>query len=109
MAIYGTNCFKYDEEPDDEAATFLRRELHVVQPKLVVVMGQDARSCLNAAQFPLARELEDRPGEIQPLTPTVEALLTPDIDTALDETATKRGFWQAFKAIGPWWSELPPY
>jgi uracil-DNA glycosylase family 4 len=109
MAIYGTNCFKYDGEPDDEAAAFLRRELHVVQPKLVVVMGQDALSCLNAAQFPLARELEDRPGEMQPLTPTVEALLTPDIDTALDETATKRGFWQDFKAIGPWWSELPPY
>ena len=43
------------------------------------------------------------------VSPTVEALLTPDIDTALDETATKRGFWQAFKAIGPWWSELPPY
>ncbi len=109
MAIYGTNCVKYDGQPDEETAAFLRRELHVVQPKLVVVMGQDALTCLTAAQFPLARELEDRPGEIQTFTPTVEALLTPDLDTALDETATKQAFWQAFKATGPWWSELPPY
>ena len=33
----------------------------------------------------------------------------PDIDTALDEQAGKQDFWAAFKAIGPWWAELPPY
>ena len=43
------------------------------------------------------------------MTPTIEALVTPDIDASLDDQASKRAFWEAFKALGPWWSELPPY
>ena len=108
-SIYGTNCLKYEGEDDEEAHGWLTRELHVVQPKLVVVMGQDALACLNAVRFPLSTELEDLPGTVQRFTPTIEALVTPDIDASLDEQAAKRAFWQAFKAIGPWWSELPPY
>jgi hypothetical protein len=72
-------------------------------------MGQDALSCLNAVRFPLATEIEYRPGEIQRFTPTIDALVTPDLDTSLDEQRTKREYWEAFKALGPWWSELPPY
>ena len=108
-AVYGTNCLKYDGEDEEEAHGWLARELHVVQPKLVVAMGQDALACLNALRFPLSSPLEDRPGEIQRFTPTIDALVTPDVDTSLDEQAAKRAFWNAFKAIGPWWSELPPY
>jgi uracil-DNA glycosylase family 4 len=109
MAIYGTNCLKYEGADEEEGQRWLARELHVVQPKVVVVMGQDALACLNAVRFPLATEIEDTPGVLQRFTPTVEALVTPDIDASLDEQATKRAFWDAFKAIGPWWSELPPY
>jgi uracil-DNA glycosylase family 4 len=109
MAIYGTNCVKYVDEVEEEARAFLTRELHIVQPKIVVAMGEDARQDLNAIRFPLAREIEARPGELQTLTPTIEALVTPDIDASLDEQAAKRAFWEAFKALGPWWSELPPY
>lgn len=108
MAIYGTNCVKYEGE-EEEAQRWLLRELHVVQPKLVVVMGQDALSCLNATQFPLAGELEESPGEIQRFTPTIEALFTPDVDASLDEQAAKTAFWNAFKLVGGWWAELPPY
>ena len=43
-------------------------------------MGQDALACLNAVRFPLATEVEDQLGEIQRLTPTIDALLTPDVD-----------------------------
>jgi len=108
-AVYGTNCLKFEGEDEGEARTWLVRELHVVQPKLVVAMGQDARACLNSLQFPLATPLEDRQGEIQRFTPTIEALVTPDVDESLDEQPAKRAFWDAFKAIGPWWSEQPPY
>jgi uracil-DNA glycosylase family 4 len=108
-AIYGTNCFKFEGAPDEDSRRWLARELHVVQPKIVVVMGQDALSCLNAVRFPLSDELEEKPGEIQRFTPTIDGLLCPDIDAALDEQAAKRAFWEAFKALGPWWSELPPY
>jgi hypothetical protein len=48
-------------------------------------------------------------GTIQRFTPTIEALVCPDIDASLDAQSAKRAFWEAFKAIGPWWSELPPY
>ena len=41
MAIYGTNCVKF-AGADEHEAGWLARELHVVQPKIVVVMGQDA-------------------------------------------------------------------
>jgi uracil-DNA glycosylase family 4 len=108
-AIYGTNCLKFEGAAEDDAHRWLSRELHIVQPKIVVVMGQDALACLNAARFPLATEVEDRPGEIQRLTPTIDALVTPDVDASLDEQRSKRAFWEAFKALGPWWSELPPY
>ena len=109
MAIYGTNCLKYEGEPEDEARRWLAREIHVVQPKLLVVMGAEAFAFLNTLRFPLANEILDKPGMIQRFTPTIEALVAPDVDASLDDQAAKREFWEAFKALGPWWSELPPY
>jgi hypothetical protein len=72
-------------------------------------MGEDARQWLNAIRFPLAGEVENLPGTIQPFTPTTQALVTPDIDASLDDQTAKRHFWEAFKSLGPWWSEQPPY
>jgi uracil-DNA glycosylase family 4 len=109
MEIYGTNCLKYGAEPADEAQRFLLRELHIVQPKLVVVMGDEALTFLNALEFPLSSPVEPTPGALQQFTATVEALVVPDIDVSLDEQAAKTRFWRAFKALGPWWTELPPY
>ena len=109
LAVYGTNCFKFDGGDEEQAAEWLVRELHIVQPKLLVVMGEDALAFLNELGFPLAGELEAKPGELQRWTPTVEALYVPDIDASLDEQAAKTRFWRALKALGPWWAELPPY
>ena len=110
MAVYGTNCVKLAEGADDEEARgWLTRELHIVQPKLVVVMGEDARAFLNDLEFPLGQPVESELGELQRFTPTVEALSVPDIDASLDEAPAKTAFWNAFKALGSWWAELPPY
>src|SRR4029453_16650012 len=84
LAIYGTNCVKFAGEDDDEARAFLTRELHIVQPKLVVVMGDDALRFLNELEFPLADTVEQGIGELQRFTPTIEALVVPDIDASLD-------------------------
>ena len=35
--------------------------------------------------------------------------MTPDIDESLDEQDAKTRFWNAFKTLGTWWAELPPY
>jgi uracil-DNA glycosylase len=109
-AVYGTNCLKFAVgNDDDEARAWLRRELHVVQPKLLVVMGEDALGFVNSLGFPLADALEPREGELQRFTATIEALYAPDVDASLDEQEAKTRFWNAFKAVGPWWAELPPY
>jgi uracil-DNA glycosylase family 4 len=109
MAIYGTNCLKFAEGDEEESRPFLLRELHIVQPKLVVAMGEPAREFLNATRFPLARELGPAQGELQEYTPTIQGLVTPDIDESLDEQPAKTAFWNAFKVLGEWWSSTPPY
>ena len=109
MAVYGTNCLKFADGDEDESRAFLTRELHIVQPKLIVVMGEDAVEFLSSLEFPLADSVEYKPGELQRFTATVQALVVPDIDSSLDEASAKTAFWNAFKAVGPWWASLPPY
>ena len=109
LAIYGTNCLKYAGQREDDARPFFVRELHIVQPKLVVVMGDDTLEFMNELEFPLGRRVEPRLGELQRFTPTIEALVVPDIDSSLDEQAAKTAYWNAFKPIGEWRSALPPY
>jgi uracil-DNA glycosylase len=110
MAIYGTNCLKFGTEDPADAAAWLARELHIVQPKLLVVMGERAVAFLNNLRFPLSDAIAaDTLGTLQRYTPTIGALVTPDVDQALDDQAEKTRFWNAFKALGPWWAEQPPY
>jgi uracil-DNA glycosylase len=109
LAVYGTNCLKFEGATDRQARPWLTREIHIVQPKLLVVMGEPALAFLNSLRFPLANPLEPDLGRVQKLTPTIDALVAPDIDDSLDEQGAKARFWSAFKAVGPWWAELPPY
>jgi uracil-DNA glycosylase family 4 len=109
LAVYGTNCLKFAGGDPDEGRPWLARELHIVQPKLVVVMGEPTLAFLNKLEFPLADELEPVLGELQRFTPTIQALPVPDIDESLDDQTAKTRFWNAFKTLGPWWAELPPY
>jgi uracil-DNA glycosylase family 4 len=109
MAIYGTNCLKFADGDEEESRPFLLRELHIVQPKLIVAMGAPTVAFLNSVVFPLAAEIAPTEGELQRYTPTIQALVTPDIDESLDEAPAKTAFWNAFKMLGTWWAELPPY
>ena len=84
-------------------------ELEIVQPRIVVVMGPPALETLNELGLPLAQRLEPAPGRIQRLTPTIDALYVPDIDDSLDSEESKREFWTAFRALGEWYADLPPY
>ncbi len=113
LAVYGTLCVKCPvPDPamaDPACVARLLEELAIVQPKMVVVMGTDALSVLNDLGIPLAHELAPQPGEVQQLTPAIEALYVPNIDDALDEERAKREFWAAFRVLGQWWADLPPY
>jgi uracil-DNA glycosylase len=109
MSIYGTNCLKFADGDAEESRPWLTRELHIVQPKLVVPMGEDAAQFLNDVELPLADPVEWKPGELQRFTATIDALVVPDIDASLDEAGAKTAFWNAFKPVGDWWAQLPPY
>ncbi len=113
LVVYGTLCVKCPiAEPDLAAPECVRRvveEIAIVQPKIVVVMGEPALRVLNDLDVPLSRTIEPREGEIQAFTPTVDALYTPDIDDSLDEEDAKQRFWRSFKTLGDWYEDLPPY
>ncbi len=113
LAVYGTLCVKCPVPDPDMAdpgcVARLAEELAIVSPKIVVVMGPDALGVLNDLDVPLRRDLHPISGELQPLTPMIEALYVPNIDDALDEEGAKREFWTAFRVLGQWWEDLPPY
>ena len=87
----------------------LVEEIAIVQPRIIVVMGPRALVTLNGLGIPLSRRIEELEGEIQPFTPTVDALYVPDIDGALDEQHAKQEFWRAFRPLGDWYEQQPPY
>jgi len=113
LVVYGTLCVKCPVAEASLAApeciARLVEEIAIVQPKIVVVMGADALDILNELQLPLARELLEDYGVVQSLTPSIDALYVPDIDRSLDEESAKRDFWRAFRVLGEWWSDFPPY
>jgi uracil-DNA glycosylase family 4 len=113
LVVYGTLCVKcpvLDPVMADPACIArLVEELAIIQPKMVVVMGEDALAVVNDLEIPLARPLTAELGALQRLTPTMEALFVPSIDEALDEESAKRAFWSAFRVLGQWWADLPPY
>jgi uracil-DNA glycosylase family 4 len=113
LAVYGTLLIKCPVPDTDMSAPECRArvldELAIVQPRIVVVMGDEALEELNDLGVPLGREIEPTLGQVQKLTPTCEALYVPDIDQALDEETAKRDFWKAFRQLGDWYADLPPY
>jgi uracil-DNA glycosylase len=113
LAVYGTLCVKCPVADTTLAApecvARLVEEIAIVQPKIVVVMGEDALELLNDLSLPLARRVEPDLGRVQTLTPSIDALYVPDIDQSLDEEGAKREFWRAFRKLGDWWADFPPY
>ena len=110
LAVYGTNCLKFGTEDPVDAADWLTREIHIVQPKLIVAMGERSVVFVNDLRFPLSDAIDPgAAGAVRRFTPTIDALVTPDVDESLDEQPAKTAFWKAFKALGPWWAEQPPY
>jgi uracil-DNA glycosylase family 4 len=113
LAVYGTllvKCPVADPVMADPACIArVAEELAIVSPRIIVALGEDALAGLEDLDIPLARALEPVHGVVQPFTPSCEALLVPDIDAALDEEDAKREFWSAFRVLGEWYAELPPY
>ncbi len=113
LVVYGTLAVKCPVADTELSAPECRArvldEFAIVAPRIVVAIGEEALAELNDLDIPLARPVEPRPGEMQRLTPSCEALYVPDIDASLDDERAKREFWDAFRRLGDWYADLPPY
>ena len=113
LAVYGT-LFVKCPVPDTSLAdpgclARVAEEIAIVSPKIIVTMGDDALYALDELALPLAHPVSAETGEICQLTSQVALLHVPNIDRALDEERAKRAFWEAFRVLGDWWADLPPY
>jgi uracil-DNA glycosylase family 4 len=113
LAVYGTLCVKCPVSDtslaDPACISRVLEELAIVQPKIVVAMGEDALNTLNELDLPLGRPIQATAGVVQQLTPSIDALFVPNIDEALDDERAKRAFWSALRVLGDWYADLPPY
>jgi uracil-DNA glycosylase family 4 len=114
LQLYGTNVLKCGSVRDAAKAEarcleYVRREIAIVEPKIVVAMGEKAVGALNRLELPTARVVDYEVGEIVEFTPGTEVLVTPDIDVSLDEQRLKAAFWRAFRRLGDWYEAIPPY
>jgi uracil-DNA glycosylase family 4 len=113
LDLYGTNCMKCSAEPTacmlERCPQWLLREIRIVEPRLLVIMGDDALAAVNGLGHDGASELRREPGAIQRWTHTCEAVWCPDIDDSLDRPASKQAFWRAFRTVGSWYADKPPF
>jgi uracil-DNA glycosylase len=113
LLVYGTNIVKCADvellEGEENCPVFALEEFHITQPRIVVIMGEKALAVFNRNRVAGMKELKWDPGELQDLTPFCKALVTPDIDGALDEEQAKAEFWKAFRSLGEWFRDEPPY
>jgi uracil-DNA glycosylase len=113
LAVYGTLCIKCPvsdtEDAAEECIARVLEEIAIVQPRMIVVMGEHALATLNDLEVPLGEQLEPRLGEVQSFTPSIDAVYVPDIDESLDDQKLKQEFWRAFRTVGSWYADLPPY
>jgi uracil-DNA glycosylase family 4 len=113
LAVYGTlfvKCPVPDSAmADEQCKGRVAEEVAIVSPKIIVAMGEDALAALIELELPLARPVIGRIGEVEMLSPQLALLHVPNIDEALDDERSKREFWDAFRTLGDWYAELPPY
>lgn len=113
LVVYGTNMVKCHwvdlEEGEKNCACYWLEEFHITQPRLIVVMGRETLSVVNAERLAGMKELAWDPGALQDFTPFCKALVTPDIDECLDDDQAKAEFWRAFRSVGDWYLDQPPY
>ena len=113
LLVYGTNLVKcHDVDPEEgekNCPAYWLEEFHITQPRIVVVMGRQTLEVVNRDRIAGTKELAWDPGALQDLTAFCKALVTPDIDDSLDEEDAKSEFWKAFRNLGEWFRDEPPY
>jgi uracil-DNA glycosylase family 4 len=113
LVVYGTNIVKcHDVRPIDgekNCPLFWLEEFNIAHPRIIVVMGRRTLQIVNKTRVAGMKKLAWDPGVLQSFTPFCKALVTPDIDECLDDDQDKAEFWKAFRSLGEWFQNEPPY
>lgn len=113
LDLYGTVCIKCSAQPTpcmrDRCPEWLLREIRIVEPRMIVVLGHEALATLNGLDVQGAERVDALPGDVQTWTHACDVLWCPDIDEALDRPASKQAFWRALRSLGDWYSDKPPF
>lgn len=113
LIVYGTNLVKCHDvdatEGEKNCPVYWLEEFHITQPRIVAIMGRQTLDVVNRDRVAGMKELAWDPGVLQDFTAFCKALVTPDIDGALDEEKAKGEFWKAFRNLGEWFRDEPPY
>lgn len=113
LDLYGTNVVKCTERAwpcvSEHHPEWLRQELAIVKPTLMIIMGEETLNAVNALDLEDAVELDANLGNIQMWTTSCSVLLCPDIDTSLVNADDKRTFWDAFRGIAQWHDQRVPF
>jgi uracil-DNA glycosylase len=113
LVVYGTNLIKcHDVKPaegEKNCAMYWLEEFHITHPRIIVVMGRATLQVINKTRVAGMKRLNWDPGVLQTFTPFCKALVTPDIDACLDDDQAKAEFWKAFRSLGEWFQDEPPY
>ncbi len=113
LLVYGTNLLKCHDvrapEGEKNCPRYWLEEFHITHPRIMVVMGRPTLQAINKARVAGMKRLAWDPGALQTFTPFCKALVTPDIDASLDDDQDKAEFWKAFRSLGEWFQNEPPY
>ena len=113
LVVYGTNLLKCHDvrqvEAEKNCPLYWLEEFHLTHPRMMVVMGRQTVQVINKTRVAGMKRLSWDPGAIQTFTPFCKALVTPDIDASLDDDQAKAEFWKAFRSLGDWFQDEPPY
>jgi len=96
-------------EAEKNCPLYWLEEFHLTHPRMMVVMGRQTVQAINKTRVAGMKRLSWDPGAIQTFTPFCKALVTPDIDSSLDDDQAKAEFWKAFRSLGDWFQDEPPY
>ena len=98
--VYGTNALKCRTEGGElgeseirACAPYLRAEIEICQPRVILAMGPLSLLVLKAADKNLA-QAEYGPGQVMKMRPDLQLVLTCDLDASQMEEGSKRRFWQ---------------
>ena len=113
IVVFGTLCVKCPlTDPTLASEACIARvaeEIAIVQPRIVVVMGDEALEVLNDLELPLATR-SSRSRARSSASPRRSTRSTCRTSTSRSTPTTPSSeFWSAFRVLGEWYDRLPPY